>query len=376
MIPNVRGDDYYYCRFHSCRIDWTTMDWQTSESTETDLPPSYSGPRGPPSDATSAQPTDRVGGSGRGPHPTFDLHWSWTRTRIVELPSVTGFPFFPEPTTTTYTTSVPVDPVPVTQSDGAGSNAANKPSKVVPPGPERSDSTKPPSQGDDTDNHSGLGKGQVVAAVVLPLVVTALLVLIIFVVLRRRKQKSQPHPPQDEMKMRTEPTSSTTGLHQPVGPQVPPPVFSPSSPQPPPVIISAMAPSGNAAYFTGIDTSEALSVRSGQQGQQMGGFMMDGEHHEEPPPPYRPASVPPLSRDSSMRSRLSRQLSDNVNTRLAAHHSQNGVNPFADPSEDDHGSFMSGYTNGPFGRRHDDQLSIVSDLSYQDEQPTMVHQTV
>ncbi|KKY15140.1 hypothetical protein UCDDS831_g07866 [Diplodia seriata] len=148
-----------------------------------------------------------------------------------------------------------------------------------------------------------------------------------------------------------------------------------------------MNPANNASYFTGIDTSEALSIRtnsvrsSGPQ-QRPAGFMLDGEFHEEPPPPYRPRSVPPISRDSSMRTTAAanyRSAADCASLQLA-HHGDSSprhvVNPFADPSDDSVSIMSSEVPMNPFARdEDDDRLSVVSDLSYQRE-PTTVHQGV
>lgn len=235
--------------------------------------------------------------------------------------------------------------------------------------------TQPPdsSHGDP----GGPPLGIVVASALIPAVVIALAAFAIFLLLRRRKQRRDAEDA-PEMKLRlsedfpssgppeqTPPPPAPTPAPAPAlapRPQTPPIAVTPIPP-PPPVIISAINPAGNSAYFTGIDTSEALSVRTNsvRSGPGRAGFMLDGEFHEEPPPPYRPRSVPPISRDSSMRTNC---------------HADCPVNPFADPSDDDdNGSIMSGVAMDPYSRRTDDHLSVVSDLSYQME-PAAVHQAV
>jgi hypothetical protein len=140
-----------------------------------------------------------------------------------------------------------------------------------------------------------------------------------------------------------------------------------------PVILSTTM---DQAYYTGLDTADHISLTDARS--QMSTDLYDGD---EPPPPYRPRSVPPISRDASVRtSHTSRTSSTRRrnNDHLAAHFMSGGRrthdwrSPFDDPEhEDDTASLTSDMTIRP--QRHapqQDRLSVVSDLSYQDEPVT------
>jgi hypothetical protein len=116
------------------------------------------------------------------------------------------------------------------------------------------------------------------------------------------------------------------------------------------------------SYYTGIDTSDHLSIT---QSISSGGTYVDGG--DEPPPPYRPRSVPPISRETSLR------LPNAVAPRNSVRRSRDLIrSPFDDQEEED----VSDMEEPPSIRRVDaDQLSAVSDLSYQQE-PTTTHSTV
>ncbi|KAL0259746.1 hypothetical protein SLS55_005486 [Diplodia seriata] len=242
--------------------------------------------------------------------------------------------------------------------------------------------------------------GLILAGVIIPVLVISLLAFTAFIVMRRRRQRRDAMASTEEMKHHLHddyPEPPVVIVQAPPPPPIirepsphhtpspPPRAVTPVPPAPPPVIVSAMNPANNASYFTGIDTSEALSIRtnsvrsSGPQ-QRPAGFMLDGEFHEEPPPPYRPRSVPPISRDSSMRTTAAnyRSAADCASLQLAHHgdSSPRHVNPFADPSDDGVSIMSSEVPMNPFARdEDDDRLSVVSDLSYQRE-PTTVHQGV
>ncbi len=128
-------------------------------------------------------------------------------------------------------------------------------------------------------------------------------------------------------------------------------------------------PPPNAAYFSGIDTSDRLSVRDprgpipAHSGQQ---------EDEEPPPPYRPRSVV-ASRSSSLRRQ---QMIGSAETNLVVYRIDDARSPFADPVEEEDGddvddavSEMSAPAGDASVRREvaGDTFSVVSDLSYQQE---------
>ncbi|KAH7055830.1 hypothetical protein B0J12DRAFT_432701 [Macrophomina phaseolina] len=292
-----------------------------------------------------------------------------------------------QPTTASELPTVATSTGPQSGSSAALSGpvytSAMPPASASASGTNSASTSESPGNGNgDGDDPSGGGPplGLILAAVIIPVLITTLLAFTVFVVLRRRKQrKAAEHAPaSEEMKLRLSddfpppgsPPAISAVPSREATPQAPPRAVTPAPP-PAPVIVSAMNPANNSSYFTGIDTSEALSVRTNsvRSGPRTAGFMLDGEFHEEPPPPYRPRSVPPISRDSSMRTN---NRADCASTYLMADDAQRS-NPFADPSDDDNESIESGM--GPYSRRADDHLSVVSDLSYQNE-PTAVHQAV
>ncbi|KAF2431408.1 hypothetical protein EJ08DRAFT_696495 [Tothia fuscella] len=142
---------------------------------------------------------------------------------------------------------------------------------------------------------------------------------------------------------------------------------SPSSPTNPPVILTTTM---NNTYYTGIDTSDHISLTD--QRSQASAESINGE---EPPPPYRPRSVPPISRETSLRQAvLGRNSSirsnryDPVSGAGLIRRSEEARSPFDDPesSDDDGVSHIS--TMRSYPRHGSDRLSVVSDLS-DDEQP-------
>lgn len=223
------------------------------------------------------------------------------------------------------------------------------------------------------------------AAGIVPVVVLAILGVFIFFCLRKRKRQRAIDAAQakvQEMKSRSQPFMAAQYGASPSSPvpapglqySLPPPTLQahytvptshpPSLPgpaMPQPVILGPIAPNSNSAYFTGIDTSDVVSVtdRTG-----LGDPFADSNSlTEEPPPPYRPRSLAPISRDSSLRI----PTAVHSRTNLMAEEQS----PFADPVDDDAISVLS----GPPRRRQHDAMSVVSDLSYQDE-PVVVRRGV
>ncbi|KAF2265159.1 hypothetical protein CC78DRAFT_207433 [Lojkania enalia] len=210
-------------------------------------------------------------------------------------------------------------------------------------------------------SHGGLH----VAAGVVPVVVLAILGLVLFFYLRKRKRQSQKSASTSaEMKERNH--LSVQPLYAASPPQ-PTPYSAPSSNSPPPppslgapppVILGPIVPDSSGAYLTGIDTSDVVSMndRTG-----LGNPFADPEvPEEEPPPPYRPRSVAALSRDTSLRvppvAAASQEQTNMMERREPATRS-----PFDDP-DDDTVSDMS----GPTGQRNENEMSTVSDISYQE----------
>jgi hypothetical protein len=149
------------------------------------------------------------------------------------------------------------------------------------------------------------------------------------------------------------PSSSVAPLAVPS----PSPPTSPATSGPQPVILSTTM---NNTYYTGIDTSDHISLtdqRSHTSAESVTG--------DEPPPPYRPRSVPPISRETSVRTTGPTRNDPMSGTGLIRRDQVRS--PFDDPeSDDDALSQISTIRSYP--RRGTDQLSVVSDMSYQEEE--------
>jgi len=142
---------------------------------------------------------------------------------------------------------------------------------------------------------------------------------------------------------------------------------SPASSGPQPVILTTTM---NNTYYTGIDTSDHISLtdqRSHTSAESVTG--------DEPPPPYRPRSVPPISRETSQRTaaptRNTGVLSSRNDPMSGAgliRRSDEVRSPFDDPESSDDDALSQISTIRSYPRRAPDQLSVVSDLSYQEEE--------
>lgn len=204
----------------------------------------------------------------------------------------------------------------------------------------------------------------IVPMAVVPTVVLAIIGALVFFCLRKRK-KQLSRAQDQEMKERrpiAQPyvappaLSPAASLPQPLSQ----PSFSSAAPTAPaPVILGPITASNN--YFTGIDTSDIMSVRSDERTGLGNPFADDHNLDDEPPPPYYPASVPPLSRESSVRIE-SPPRSVSSQTELIDARPTPVRSPFEDPG-DDAVSEISTHD----ARRDGDAMSAVSDLSYQDE---------
>jgi len=136
------------------------------------------------------------------------------------------------------------------------------------------------------------------------------------------------------------------------------------SEQEPPVILSTTMNNG---FFTGIDTSDAVSLSDARSMASHDTF------GEEPPPPYRPRSVPPISRETSVRTSIM-SGTPNRNSSIRSGHRQtlssgsiirrsNEVrSPFDDPEEDeeddDNLSDISTIRGSFTGSRETERLNI------------------
>lgn len=283
-----------------------------------------------------------------------ELHSTLHTTRSVENPYSEALPS----STPTRITTGESDPT-STASNGFGSQ--NPPEY-------RKDGHKPP--------------GMYAVAAMVPVIVMAILGVLAFFYLRKRRRQKKSARAASEAQMRemkegnqrvvsahyaaTPPSPPPAAQPQyPITPNTPPPPISPIAPQP--VILGPIGSSSNAAYFTGIDTSDALSVNDRtalNDRTGLGDPFADGNSiQDEPPPPYRPSSLPPTSIAPSSRNSSLRHPPSSSTTNLIPRSQTTERSPFADPDDDDNVSEMS----GPTSRRPRDVMSDVSDLSYQEE---------
>jgi len=243
-----------------------------------------------------------------------------------------------------------------------------------------------------------------IAAVVAPLALGIIAILIAFLFIRRRRRR-RANPFSDrnvaaaEMKMKTSSPASSRPPSFSFGTTdtsynsvranlassaaaIPPPAAaaiarssnSPTSPTSP-VLVTSRMPHMGGAYYTGIDTSDALSTQRNSQvepppphtelhADNAQAYAYDNEVEEdEPPPPYRPRSVPSLSRDSSIRTAEGMVANGMAPERQRL----NGLSsPFDDPEDDEEEDDGESMMSAPLhGRREDDGFSVVSLSEYQ-----------
>lgn len=245
--------------------------------------------------------------------------------------------------------------------------------------------------GDDHHNPGGLPPWLLVACIAIPIIIIGVSAAALFLIIRARRRQREAAAAMPEMKDLTlaRPRDERAYIRPPSS--EPPPTIavaistpsdsearSPTTAAPPtqrqsqPVILSTTM---DQAYYTGLDTADHISLSDARS--QTSQDLYDGD---EPPPPYRPRSVPPISRDASVRTSHTQRTSSiarrNHANEQASQHLMSGIrrshdlrSPFEDPEdEDDAASAVSEVTIRP--QRHapqHDRLSVVSDLSYQDE---------
>jgi hypothetical protein len=227
---------------------------------------------------------------------------------------------------------------------------------------------------DDQPQHQMSSKMMAAAGVVATLVFIALLLgLFCFLCRRSRRSRSRSRNAEDLIvpgRQMTKIPDTCAYIKPPAG--SPPPSSSQSSSSIPltqqstqhttPIIISTTL---DHSYFTGIDTSDHISLADNQSARSA--------DPDEPPPPYRPRSVPPISRECSVRiadGMLPNYVPGNSipSTEVSMH------NPFDDP--DGNVSDLEEEASSPTEHTiHDDHISMVSDLSYQQE-PTTTYSTI
>jgi len=241
-----------------------------------------------------------------------------------------------------------------------------------------------------------------IAAVLVPLALGIAAVLIAFLLIRRRRRR-RANPFSDrnvataEMKMKvsspapsrppsfsfgtTDTSYNSANPHVASSALIPAPVAAaiarssgPTSPTRP-VLLTNRMPHMGGAYYTGIDTSDALSTQRNSQvdpppphteihADNAQAYAYDQEIGEdEPPPPYRPRSVPSLSRDSSIRTAEGMVANEMAPERQRL----NGLSsPFDDPEDDEEEEDGLNIVSAPLsGRREDDGFGVVSLSEYQ-----------
>jgi hypothetical protein len=133
---------------------------------------------------------------------------------------------------------------------------------------------------------------------------------------------------------------------------------------PHPIILGPIPSGSNGAYFTGIDTSDVISMTSATHLRPPNQFA-DNDSLTEPPPPYRPRSTAPPSLTNT-----SRHSSFRV-TAVPPTTSQTHLierSPFEDSfDDDDHDDDAISDLSGPTAGHGEDAMSAVSDLSYQQD---------
>lgn len=202
------------------------------------------------------------------------------------------------------------------------------------------------------------------AAGVVPVLVIGIIGFVLFFCMRKRRKQRQVARAQaqvQEMKSQQPTVRAYMAPTVPVSraPSYTAPMNVAAAPtSPPPVILGPISAGSDGNYMTGIDTSDLMSTRNDRTG--LGDPFADGNSlHEEPPPPYKPRSL--ASRHGSLRiPRSSMSVSSQQSQRQRI---QPFPNPFEDPQEDDAVSDLS----GPTLNRNHDNMSAVSDLSYQQD---------
>lgn len=203
----------------------------------------------------------------------------------------------------------------------------------------------------------------------VPPIVTTFVVLVFICILafyirhrkRRRQKVAATQKAVQEMKIQSQfqPWTQPYVAHPPAA--APGYLMPPSNPSAPPIILGPIPSGANGAYFTGIDTSDMISMTSASNLRPAPpNPFSDNDSLTEPPPPYRPRSAAPPSLTNSSR-HSSFRASVVPPTTSRTHLIERS--PFEDPEDDDVVSDLSGPTAG----QREDAMSAVSDLSYQND---------
>ncbi|CAI6336315.1 unnamed protein product [Periconia digitata] len=212
------------------------------------------------------------------------------------------------------------------------------------------------------DHKKHASQTPIYAAAAVSVLTFAIMGFIIYFCMRKRKRQNQALAavtvPQSQMKQRdgtaqaleiqaymaatTAPPTSLT--REPS--YTAPPSGSPPPHTPPPVILGPISAGSNGNYFTGIDTSDLVSITSNDQHRPadldrsnavgLGNPFADSNSlNEEPPPPYRPRSVFLASSRGSLAPSSSSVASSSHNRGLEG----DGVAGVRSPFDDAHGVF-------------------------------------
>jgi hypothetical protein len=239
-----------------------------------------------------------------------------------------------------------------------------------------SNSSSPTSAGYGNEGPSWHGRermnggGMYAAAAITPIVVLAMVGAVVFLCMRKRKRQRAGlaivQSKAEEMKLHARSPPVTQAYM--ASPSIASPQYTVtdnhllSQPDPAhlhPIILGPISSGINGAYFTGIDTSDVISMTSSNNIRPgPPNPFSDNDSLIEPPPPYRPRSAaPPSLTNSSRQSSLRNSTAPPATSRT--HLIERS--PFEDPFDDDAVSELS----GPAAGHNDDTMSVVSDLSYQ-----------
>ncbi|KAF2843794.1 hypothetical protein M501DRAFT_985884 [Patellaria atrata CBS 101060] len=230
-----------------------------------------------------------------------------------------------------------------------------------------------------SSSSNGMSGGQIAGAVVGPLLFLALLVFGGVFLLRRRETKRTSRP---QMAVSSSNSLLRTQSNMSEGLQPPLPSLTqypslPSSRRP--AALTSVVSTTNPTYYTGVSTSDT-PPRSQTNSEPV--YALDAEH-VDPPPPYIPPTspAPPIYRGRSLRVQQPTNAQASQIQLLPEHREDDGrlVSPFADPRDDTRGPFadprddddisvISG-PDTPLRGENNDDMSIVSDMSYQRDEP-------
>ncbi|KAF1954755.1 hypothetical protein CC80DRAFT_115304 [Byssothecium circinans] len=278
-------------------------------------------------------------------------------------------PLSSTPSTSTYTHTTPypdqqtensATPTTITSDDAAS------PSSTAFGDPNKNKSASQQGPADRTPVYA--------AAAIILVVVIAAIGIFIFICMKKRKKQQQIAATQAKVNEMKQTRQTRVSAYMAPAPPItrepsytaPPRHPPPASPQP--VILGPISAGANGNYFTGIDTSDAVSVRNERTG--LGDPFADGSSlNEEPPPPYRPRSIPALSRDTSLRFSHTATAPHPMSsqTHLIDDRGMPLQSPFDDPRDDNGDDDAVSDLSGHAMRRDGYDMSVVSDLSYQQD---------